>query len=164
MSTRTRRCNAGYEHSRHPWPEGSDDPYQCPGVSGSLFANHRGMGPTIPLPGDPDYVEVQPEEDQPGTAGGRVDPETVMAAMGDLPPGQGSYSLAKAQAQSMGLARALLGRIVVGWSMCELADQRGFDRCKAPVAAARFEDGFLDLVCEDHAVSAEERGALVVRL
>jgi len=63
-----------------------------------------------------------------------------------------------------GLTRALMTRIVASWSTCELVDRAGYDRCKDPVAAARFEDGFLDLVCTDHADSAEERGALVVRL
>lgn len=60
------------------------------------------------------------------------------------------------------LARALLLRLSGPLEVCEVTGN-GYDRCKEPVSAARFEHGFLDLVCEQHADSAEGRGALVVR-
>lgn len=38
-----------------------------------------------------------------------------------------------------------------------------YGRCPHPVVALRWEDGFADEVCEQHADEAEGRGAIVVR-
>lgn len=50
-------------------------------------------------------------------------------------------------------------------SRCELvANQPGYyGRCPRSAAAVRLEDGFSDVVCAEHAVSAETRGAQVLR-
>lgn len=46
---------------------------------------------------------------------------------------------------------------------CELAGPRGYGRCEGEAVAVKWESGFADFVCEEHAASAEERGAVVVR-
>lgn len=45
---------------------------------------------------------------------------------------------------------------------CEVTGLSGSGRCIEPAAAIRWEAGFLDLVCTEHAARAEGRGALVV--
>jgi hypothetical protein len=45
---------------------------------------------------------------------------------------------------------------------CELTSDRGFERCSYRAVAVRWEDGFVDNVCEKHADSAHDRGATVV--
>lgn len=56
--------------------------------------------------------------------------------------------------------RALDGMTV----RCELtADKPDHGRCPRLATAVRLEDGFSDIVCEEHAASAETRGAQVLR-
>jgi hypothetical protein len=45
---------------------------------------------------------------------------------------------------------------------CDLVDGVG-GRCRGARVAVQWEHGFADFVCEEHAASAIERGALVVR-
>lgn len=59
------------------------------------------------------------------------------------------------------LAQHLTTELVDGGGWCHVATRKG-ERCKEPDAAVRWEDGFADIVCEMHAESARERGALVV--
>lgn len=48
---------------------------------------------------------------------------------------------------------------------CQLTNDKGTDRCAGKAAAVKWEDGFRDYVCDEHATNAEARGAtLVVRL
>lgn len=73
-------------------------------------------------------------------------------------------------------AQALVDEIIiVGAGRCDLTADPGdpglrYDdmdrrrgRCSRPLAAIKWEDGFLDKVCEEHAVSAERRGAHAFR-
>jgi hypothetical protein len=46
---------------------------------------------------------------------------------------------------------------------CELVGFSGSGRCIEPAVALRWEDGFLDQVCEEHAQRAQTRRALVIR-
>lgn len=48
------------------------------------------------------------------------------------------------------------------WDDCELVGRSGSGRCIEPAVAVRWEDGFLDEVCEHHAHRAAARGAVVV--
>lgn len=66
-----------------------------------------------------------------------------------------------------GVKDALLGHLVgkheaVGAEDCEVVGFSGEGRCVEPSVALRWEDGHTDLVCQEHAERAEERGALVV--
>lgn len=45
---------------------------------------------------------------------------------------------------------------------CEVATQGGEGRCIERAVAIRWEQGFADRVCEQHALSAATRGAVVV--
>lgn len=45
---------------------------------------------------------------------------------------------------------------------CEIATQGGAGRCLDDAVAVRWEHGFADQVCEHHAQTAIERGAVVV--
>lgn len=73
------------------------------------------------------------------------------------------------------LAAALAYEVITpGIGRCELTADAGTPerredwpedrgRCPGLIHALRWEDGFIDRVCERHAANAEERGAVVVR-
>lgn len=46
---------------------------------------------------------------------------------------------------------------------CELTTDDGCERCPREPVAVRYEHGFIDIVCDDHASSAERRLAVVIR-
>lgn len=45
---------------------------------------------------------------------------------------------------------------------CEVTGFSGEGRCIEPAVAIRWEHGFMDRVCQEHATRAQNRGALVV--
>jgi hypothetical protein len=55
----------------------------------------------------------------------------------------------------------LVSEMADGGGRCSLTDGIG-GRCKGADDAMRWEDGFADVICEQHAESARQRGALVV--
>lgn len=61
----------------------------------------------------------------------------------------------------LALTQRLVSEVVDGCGWCHLTRDDG-GRCKEPDVAVRWEDGFMDVVCERHAERARERGALVV--
>lgn len=65
------------------------------------------------------------------------------------------------QDQMLRLTQHLASELVDGGGWCHLSVGEG-TRCKEPDVAVRWEDGFADVVCEMHAETARQRGALVV--
>lgn len=63
---------------------------------------------------------------------------------------------ARLRAMAEYLAKETIGR------QCELTADRGYKRCPDPAVAVRWEDGFADDVCEEHAQSALDRGRATV--
>jgi hypothetical protein len=62
------------------------------------------------------------------------------------------------------LAEHLASEVADARSRCELTTDTGSGRCKGGAAAVRWEAGFADVVCQHHADTATERGAVVVQM
>jgi hypothetical protein len=59
------------------------------------------------------------------------------------------------------LAQHLVSEMLSGED-CEIATQGGVGRCIENAVAVRWDHGFADMVCDHHAQTAAERGAVVV--
>lgn len=85
-----------------------------------------------------------------------VDPEDFRAGWDVLADIERERLLAAAQH----LTEEVLSQRLV--NICDLTAVKGSGPCLRRSVAIRWEDGFADLVCEHHAQTARDRGALVI--